>query len=159
GGTAALNHYMERSHDAKMLRTSRRPLPSGRLTPREALYFGLGLSVLGTIYLALMLNILTSLLGLSALLVYLLLYTPLKRHTRLCTFIGAFPGGAPILMGWSAALNALTPKAWLLYAILFFWQFPHFLAIAWIYREDYARAGMLMLPEKARKGDVTFRLI
>ena len=147
-GAAALNQYMERAHDAEMRRTANRPLPAGRLSPRQALYFGAGLSAAGTVYLALSANALTSLIGLIALLSYLFVYTPLKRHTYFCTFIGALPGAAPILMGWSAAQGSLVPQAWLLYATLFFWQFPHFLAIAWLYREDYAQAGMMMLPDK-----------
>lgn len=156
-GAATLNHYLERAHDAKMRRTANRPLPAGRLTPREALYFGIGLSLTGTLYLALTANALTSLIGLAALLSYLFLYTPLKRRTHLCTLIGAFPGAAPVLMGWSAVQGNLAPKAWLLYATLFLWQFPHFLAIAWLYREDYAQAGMLMLPNGDSEGGNTFR--
>src|SRR5262245_33528402 len=165
GGTAALNHYIERASDSVMRRTARRPLPSGRLTPHEVLLFGIGLSLAGTVYLALTLNLLTSLIGLAALLSYLLLYTPLKRRSRLCTLVGAFPGAAPVLMGWAAARGNLAPEAWVLYAILFLWQFPHFLAIGWMYREDYARAGMLMIPEGAEgaegkdSGRVTFGLI
>lgn len=161
-GTAALNHYLEREHDARMHRTARRPLPSGRLKPEEVLRFGMGLSLAGTAYLALTLNLLTSLIGLAALLSYLLLYTPLKRRSRLCTFVGAFPGAAPVLMGWAAVRGELSPEAWVLYAILFLWQFPHFLAIGWMYREDYARAGMLMIPEGPEgegSGRVTFGLI
>src|SRR6266542_5760016 len=156
-GAAALNQYLERFHDAKMRRTANRPLPAGRLTPREALYFGTGLSLTGTLYLAVTANLLTSLIGVAALLGYLFLYTPLKRRTRLCTLIGAFPGAAPVLMGWSSMQWDLAPQAWLLYATLFLWQFPHFLAIALLYREDYARAGMLMLPDEPNKSDSTFR--
>src|SRR5438309_5628602 len=107
--------------------------------------------------LALTSNVLTSLIGLAALLGYLFLYTPLKRRTHLCTLIGAFPGAAPVLMGWSAVQGSLAPQAWLLYATLFLWQFPHFLAIAWLYREDYAQAGMLMLPNGDSEGGNTFR--
>ncbi len=156
-GAAALNHYLERAHDAKMRRTAGRPIPAGRLTPREALFFGIGLSLSGTLYLTLTSNALTSLIGLVALLSYLLLYTPLKRRTHLCTLIGAFPGAAPVLMGWSAVQGCLAPEAWLLYATLFLWQFPHFLAIAWLYREDYVQAGMLMLPKGDNEGSNTFR--
>lgn len=159
GGTAALNHYLERSYDAKMRRTAQRPLPAGRLKPREVLLFGVVLSMAGGIYLALTLNLLTSLIGLAALLSYLLLYTPLKRRSRLCTFVGAFPGAAPVLMGWSAARGDLGPEAWVLFTLLFLWQFPHFLAIGWMYREDYARAGMLMIPEDDGSGRATFGLI
>jgi protoheme IX farnesyltransferase len=159
GGTAALNHYLERVPDARMHRTARRPLPSGRLKPLEVLLFGIVLSLTGTAYLALTLNLLTSLIGLAALLIYLLLYTPLKRRSRLCTLVGAFPGAAPVLMGWTAVRGELAPEAWVLYAILFLWQFPHFLAIGWMYREDYARAGMLMIPDADGSGTVTFSLI
>src|SRR5262249_4865743 len=102
---------------------------------------------------------LTSLIGLAALLSYLLLYTPLKRRSRLCTLVGAFPGAAPVLMGWAAVRDDLSPEAWILYAILFLWQFPHFLAIGWIYREDYARASMRMIPDGDGSGKVTFGLI
>ena len=156
-GAAALNQYLERFHDATMRRTANRPLPAGRLSPREALYFGTGLSASGTLYLALSANALTSMIGLIALLSYLLVYTPLKRRTHLCTLIGAFPGAAPVLMGWSAAQGSLAPQAWLLYATLFLWQFPHFLAIAWLYREDYAQAGMLMLPRENNDRRSSFR--
>jgi protoheme IX farnesyltransferase len=162
GGTAALNHYLERASDGLMRRTARRPLPSGRLKPHEVLIFGIGLSLTGTLYLALVLNLLTSLIGLAAMLSYLLLYTPLKRRSRLCTFVGAFPGAAPVLMGWTAVRGDLAPGAWVLYAILFLWQFPHFLAIGWMYREDYKRAGLLMIPDAPEgldNGRVTFSLI
>jgi len=156
-GAAALNQYLERAHDARMRRTASRPLPSGRLSPREAHYFGMGLSAAGSLYLAVTANALTSIIGIAALLSYLFLYTPLKRRTHLCTLIGAFPGAAPVLMGWASAQGSLAPQAWLLYATLFLWQFPHFLAIAWLYREDYSQAGMLMLPDKDTKSGNTFR--
>jgi len=159
GGTAALNHYIEREHDRKMRRTANRPLPSGRLTAREALVFGVGISVAGIVYLAVLVNLLTSFLGLATLLSYLCIYTPLKRRTTWATFVGAFPGAAPALMGWAAVTGNLSMGAWALYALLFVWQFPHFLAIAWMYREDYARAGMLMLPADDPRGDVAFRQI
>jgi protoheme IX farnesyltransferase len=159
GGTATLNHYLERSYDGQMRRTSNRPLPAGRLAPHEVLLFGLGLSTAGAVYLVLFVNLLTSLIGLATLLSYLLIYTPLKRKTSWATFIGAFPGAAPVLMGWTAARNTVDAGAWVLYAILFLWQFPHFLAIAWMYREDYARAGMLMLPKRDPKGDAAFHQI
>src|SRR5262245_10529354 len=132
-----------------MRRTASRPLPAGRLTPRAALYFGLGLSLSGMLYLAFTLNV--------ALLSYLLLYTPLKRRTPLRTLIGAFPGAAPVPMGWSAVRSGLAPEAWLLFASLFLWQFPHVLAIAWLYREDYAHAGMRMLSRGAEEGGRVFR--
>jgi protoheme IX farnesyltransferase len=158
-GAAALNQYLERAHDAKMRRTASRPLPAGRLTAREALLFGTGLSVTGALYLAITTNTLTSVIGVAAVLIYLFLYTPLKRRTHLCTLIGAFPGAAPVLMGWASVQGSLAPQAWLLYATLFLWQFPHFLAIAWLYREDYAQAGMLMLPDENNKIASTFRQI
>src|SRR5215813_6002824 len=159
GGTAALNHYAERTHDAKMRRTSNRPLASGRLTPRSVLSFGLLLSVIGTIYLAVTCNLLTSTIGLAALLSYLLFYTPLKRRSDLCTLVGAFPGAAPILMGWTAVRDDISLGGWILYAILFFWQFPHFLALGWMYRDDYARARMLMIPRNDHDGAIAFRQV
>jgi protoheme IX farnesyltransferase len=159
GGTAALNHYIEREHDAKMRRTANRPLPSGRLSGREALAFGVGISMAGVLYLAVLVNWLTCFLGLATLLSYLCIYTPLKRRTTWATFVGAFPGAAPVLMGWAAMTGSLSVGAWALYALLFVWQFPHFLAIAWMYREDYARAGMLMLPARDPHGDAAFRQI
>jgi heme o synthase len=159
-GAATLNQLMERVLDGNMRRTSKRPLPAGRLTARAALVFGISLSAGGTIYLIQFLNTLTALLGLLTLFSYLFVYTPLKRKTRLCTLVGAFPGAAPILMGWAAAKNNLGLEAWALYAILFLWQFPHFYAIGWLYREDYARAGMLMLPAvDDDDGRTTFRAI
>lgn len=145
-GTATLNQWMERVWDGRMRRTSRRPLPSGRVTPREALIFGLSLSLAGGVYLFALVNPLSSLLATSTLLSYLLVYTPLKRRTPLCTLLGAFPGAMPTLIGWSGAANAISAQAMLLFALLFLWQFPHFLAIALMYREDYERAGYRMLP-------------
>jgi protoheme IX farnesyltransferase len=159
-GAASLNQFMERALDGNMRRTSKRPLPAGKLTARAAFVFGISLSVAGTIYLIHFLNMLTALLGLLTLISYLFIYTPLKTKTSLCTFVGAFPGAAPVLMGWSATTNSLTLEAAALYAILFLWQFPHFYAIGWLYRDDYARAGMLMLPAReANDGKTTFRLI
>jgi heme o synthase len=145
-GTATLNQWFEREHDARMRRTANRPLPAGRLSASEALWFGIVLSVGGGIYLGLAVNLLASGLALLTLASYLLLYTPLKRKTPYCTLVGAFPGAMPPLIGWAAARGGLSLEAWVLYAILFFWQFPHFLSIAWMYREDYSRAGFLMLP-------------
>lgn len=156
GGTATLNHYIERDLDGRMRRTAQRPLPSGRLKPREVWNFGMALSVLGGAYLAVFLNLLTCAIGLVTLLSYLLIYTPLKRKTSWATFIGAFPGAAPVLMGWTAVRNSAGLEAWVLYGFLFAWQFPHFLAIAWIYKEDYARAGLLMLPQRDPKGNRAF---
>lgn len=155
-GTAALNHYIERSSDAKMRRTCARPLPIGALHPAEALAFGSGLILGGGIYLALLSNLLACSLALLTTLLYLGLYTPLKKHTTWATAIGAFPGAIPPLVGWAAARGSLGEGAWLLFAILFLWQFPHFYAIAWMYREDYARAGIKMLPVIDTAGSATF---
>jgi heme o synthase len=145
-GTATLNQYMERVHDAQMRRTSARPLVSGKLSPSEALNFGLLLSVAGGLYLWLTVNFLASALAVCTLLSYLLVYTPLKRKTPLCTMLGAVPGAMPTLIGWAGSSNGLSGQAWFLFAVLFLWQFPHFLAIALMYREDYARAGFKMMP-------------
>ncbi len=145
-GASALNQLLEREYDAKMRRTRDRPLPSGRLTAEAALLIGGICAGAGMIYLALSVNRLTACLGGLTLASYLLVYTPLKRRTTLNTAIGAIPGALPPLMGWTAARGAVTGDGWSLFAILFFWQLPHFLAIAWMYREDYARAGFVMLP-------------
>jgi heme o synthase len=145
-GAAALNQLWEREHDAKMKRTENRPLPSGRLQPETVLIFGGACSGVGLVYLALAVNLLTALLGALTLSTYLLVYTPLKRITWLNTAVGAVPGALPPVMGWAAARGEVTADGWSLFAILFFWQIPHFLAIAWIYREEYARAGFAMLP-------------
>src|SRR5262249_18732222 len=141
GGTATLNQYVERKFDAQMRRTKRRPVAAGRIDPAQALWFGIALSVSGTIYLAAAVNLLASLLAVLTLLSYLLLYTPLKRKTPLCTLVGAIPGAVPPLIGWAAGSGGLSLEAWLLYALVFLWQFPHFMAIAWMYREDYEHAG------------------
>jgi heme o synthase len=145
-GTATLNQFMERRYDAQMRRTANRPLASGRLSAREASWFGILLSVAGGLYLALAVNTLAALLAVSTLLSYLLVYTPLKRKTPLCTALGAIPGAMPTLIGWAGASAGIGRQAWLLFAILFLWQFPHFLAIALMYRDDYSRAGFRMLP-------------
>jgi len=145
-GTATLNQWMERVWDGQMRRTASRPLPAGRVSSKEALLFGLLLSVAGGLYLALAVNLLSSLLAVSTLLSYLLIYTPLKRKTPLCTLLGAFPGAMPTLIGWAGASAAINTQAWFLFIVLFLWQFPHFLAIAMMYREDYAGAGYRMLP-------------
>jgi protoheme IX farnesyltransferase len=134
-----------------MRRTARRALASGRLKASHVLWFGISLSLAGTVCLALAVNFLASLLAVITLLSYLFLYTPLKRKTPLCTLIGAFPGAVPPLIGWAAASGRLDPEAWVLYAMVFLWQFPHFMAIAWMYREDYARAGYLVLPLDERR--------
>jgi protoheme IX farnesyltransferase len=145
-GTATLNQWMERLWDGQMRRTASRPLPSGRVGAREAFLFGMLLSVAGGAYLAFAVNRLSALLAISTLLSYLLVYTPLKRKTPLCTLLGAFPGAMPTLIGWAGAAATINRNAWFLFAILFLWQFPHFLAIALMYREDYVRAGYRMLP-------------
>jgi len=145
-GTATLNQWLERVWDGQMRRTASRPLPSGRLSAREAFWFGMLLSMAGGLYLAVAVNRLSALLAISTLLSYLLVYTPLKRKTPLCTLLGAVPGAMPTLIGWAGAAATINRNAWFLFAILFFWQFPHFLAIALMYREDYARAGYRMLP-------------
>jgi protoheme IX farnesyltransferase len=145
-GTATLNQWMERVWDGQMRRTGSRPLPSGRLHAGEAFLFGILLSLAGGLYLAVTVNRLAALLAISTLLSYLLIYTPLKRKTPLCTLLGAFPGAMPALIGWAGASAKIEPRAWFLFAILFLWQFPHFLAIALMYREDYTRAGYKMLP-------------
>ena len=149
-GASALNQFIERRFDARMRRTARRPLAAGKLEPTSALRFGLLLSIAGTIYLAVAVNVLASLLAAVTLVSYLVLYTPLKRKTPWCTVAGAFPGAMPPLIGWAAASGRLSTEAWVLYVILFLWQFPHFMAIAWMYRDDYARAGYLVLPRGER---------
>jgi protoheme IX farnesyltransferase len=154
-GTATLNQWMERVWDGQMRRTAMRPLPSGRIGSREALVFGILLSVAGGIYLALAVNVVSSLLAISTLLSYLFIYTPLKRKTPLCTMIGAFPGAMPTLIGWTGAGAAINRQALLLFMVLFLWQFPHFLAIALMYRDDYSRAGFHMLPRFDRDSHFT----
>ena len=158
-GTATLNQFIEREYDARMRRTANRPLPAGRLAPSWALGFGVLLSAAGALDLALAVNALSSLLAVLTLGSYLAFYTPLKRRTPLCTLVGAFPGAMPPLIGWAAARGSLSREAWVLYAVLFLWQFPHFLGIAWMYREDYARAGYIMLPPKDVDGRFTGREI
>ncbi len=158
-GIAAMNHYLERELDGRMRRTSRRPLPSGRLRPRHALIFGLSLSIFAEAYLFFFLNSVTALLGALAFGSYLFAYTPLKTRTTFCTAIGAIPGALPALMGWTAARGEISLGGWVLFAILFLWQFPHFFAIAWMYREDYARAGIRMLPVVDPEGRRTGRQI
>ncbi len=156
-GAAALNQLIEREHDAKMERTETRPLPSGRLTPATVLIVGGAISAGGMIYLAFAVNYLTSLLGAVTLLSYLFVYTPLKRITPFNTIIGAVPGALPPLMGWTAVRGEISAGGWALFAILFFWQLPHFLAIAWIYRDEYAKAGYAMLPMVDATGQKTGR--
>jgi heme o synthase len=145
-GTGTLNQYIERRFDAQMRRTARRPLASGRMKASSALWFGVFLSAAGAAYLAAAANALASLLAVLTLVSYLFLYTPLKRKTPLCTLVGALPGATPPLIGYAAATGSLSMDAWVLYVVLFLWQFPHFMAIAWMYREDYDRAGYFVLP-------------
>ena len=159
GGTAALNQYVEREMDAVMRRTASRPIPSGVLQPREVLLFGVSTIAAGAAWLALGVSGLACLVALVTSVLYLGLYTPLKTRTTLSTAVGAIPGALPPLIGWAAAHGSLSLGGWVLFAILFFWQFPHFMAIAWIYREDYARAGIRMLPTVDPKGNATFRQI
>jgi protoheme IX farnesyltransferase len=157
GGAAALNQWLERDYDAMMRRTEDRPLPSGRMQPGTVLILGGAMGGIGLIYLALAVNLLTSLLGAITLGSYLFIYTPLKRVTTLNTIVGAIPGALPPLMGWTAARGTINGGGWALFAILFFWQLPHFLAIAWIYREQYERAGFVMLPVVDPAGERTGR--
>jgi protoheme IX farnesyltransferase len=154
-GTATLNQYMEREWDGKMRRTAMRPLPAGRISAGSALVFGVLLSVAGGLYLALTVNPLSAALAVATLLSYLFIYTPLKRTTPLCTLLGAFPGAMPTLIGWAGGVNRIDYQACFLFAILFLWQFPHFLAIALMYRDDYARAGYRMLPDFDRDSRFT----
>ena len=155
GGAGALNQFIERGYDAMMKRTENRPLPSGRLNPAEALIFGIAISAVGIAEMTLFLNPLTGILAGMTLLMYLFLYTPLKRITPVSTLVGAIPGAIPPVMGWTAARNELSPGAAVLFGILFFWQMPHFLSLAWMYRKDYARAGYRMLTVVDRSGKIT----
>ena len=145
GGTSALNQVLERDVDARMMRTRGRPLPTGKVTPAAAAVFAIATCLSGLVVLAAFVNTLTAVLALVALVTYLFLYTPLKRISSLSTLVGAVPGALPIMGGWTAATGSLDPGAWALFGILFFWQLPHFLALAWIYRDDYRRGGFKML--------------
>lgn len=158
-GVSTLNQFIERDTDALMKRTATRPLPTGKLTNIQALAFGVLLCLAAEVYLAVFVNFLTAILGLSVIVGYVLLYTPLKTRTSLSTVIGAFPGAMPPLMGWTSAANEISIPAWVLFTILFFWQFPHFLAIAWLYREEYAKAKILMLPVVEPEGRLTAQQI
>jgi len=158
-GTAALNQWWERESDKLMRRTASRPLPMGLLTASRALWFGIGLAIAGAAELALWVNVLAAILGAITLAAYLFVYTPMKSRTHLSTVVGALPGAMPPLMGYAAASGILNPQAWSLFFILFVWQFPHFLAIAWMYRDDYARAGIRMLPVVEPDGKSTSRQI
>lgn len=157
GGASALNQYLERRIDALMRRTARRPLPAGRLAPRRALAFGVGLGLAGGLYLLLLVNALTSALGVLTLVSYILVYTPMKPKSNLNTIVGAVPGAIPPMMGCTAVRNEVDLLAWALFGILFLWQMPHFLAIAWLYRTDYQRGGLAMLPVEDADGNRTAR--
>jgi protoheme IX farnesyltransferase len=156
-GSSALNHLLERDRDARMRRTADRPLPAGRLRPRTALAVGAGLSGAGTLELAWGVGIVPAALGLVAFTAYVAVYTPLKLKSSLATLVGAVPGAIPPMMGWSAVTGRVDLGAWILFLLLFLWQLPHFLAIAWICREDYARAGFPMLPVLHPDGRSTAR--
>lgn len=158
-GIATLNQYAERDLDGLMRRTATRPLPTGKVAPWEALAFGAGITLAAEIYLLVFVNPLSALLGLTVIAGYVFAYTPLKTRTSLSTMVGAFPGAVPPLIGWTAARDSISLEGWVLFAILFLWQFPHFLAIAWMYREDYSRAGILMLPVVEPNGRVTAQQI
>lgn len=158
-GVATLNQYLERRTDALMERTAKRPLPTSKIAPTEALVFGLVQCATAELYLWFLVNGLTAALGTVVIVGYVLLYTPLKTRTTASTAIGAIPGAMPPLMGWTAATNAIDLNAWTLFTLLFLWQFPHFLAIAWMYKDQYAKAGILMLPVVERDGRVTARQI
>jgi protoheme IX farnesyltransferase len=155
GGAGALNQLLERTRDAQMRRTASRALPSGRLAPSQAAVFGAALASLGTAILVIGSNPLAAAIALVTLLLYVLVYTPLKARTTLNTAIGAIPGALPPMIGWAAATGRLGAEAWSLFLIVFLWQFPHFLAIAWIHRHDYERAGFRMITSKDSKGVLT----
>jgi protoheme IX farnesyltransferase len=159
GGANALNQWLEREPDARMERTRHRPLPAGRLQPRLALFWGLTTAAGGVIILAWRINLLAAALALSVVLLYTLVYTPLKRRSSLSTLVGAVCGAIPPLIGWAASAGRLELGAWLLGAILFVWQMPHFFALGWLYRQDYARGGFKMLPVVDRQGDLTCRVL
>jgi protoheme IX farnesyltransferase len=158
-GAAALNQFLERDADARMRRTAGRPIPAGRMTPARGLAVGIGLSVVGVAVLVLFVNVLTGLLALATVLLYVGVYTPLKRMTPLNTIIGAIPGAIPPVMGWTAVTGEAGLPAWVLFAILFLWQLPHFLAIAWIFRDDYRLGGFPMLPVLDPDGEATGRQV
>jgi heme o synthase len=158
-GSAALNQWSERDSDLKMRRTRSRPLPGGRMIANRALLFGWVLAIAGFAVLALGVNLLSGLLGLITLVCYVFVYTPMKQRSSLSTVVGALPGAMPPMIGYAAAAGVLTSQAWALFAILFVWQFPHFLAIAWMYRDDYSRAGIRMLPVVDPDGKSTSRQI
>jgi heme o synthase len=159
GGTLALNQFLERQSDALMTRTRHRPIPDGRVQPGEALWFGLAVTIAGLTYLALAVNAISAWITALITVSYLLLYTPMKRKSPLCLMVGAVPGALPPVIGWVAARGTLDVDAWVLFAILFLWQVPHTLAIAWLYREDYAKAGIQFLPVIEPEGSSANRQI
>jgi len=159
GGTLALNQFLERETDAVMERTRHRPLPDGRVQPREALWFGTAVTIAGLLYLALAVNIVSAWVTALVTLSYLFFYTPMKRRSSLCMLVGAVPGALPPVIGWVAARGAFDVDAWVLFAIMFLWQVPHTLAIARLYREDFARAGIQFLPVIEPEGSSTNRQI
>ncbi len=156
-GAAALNQWWERDLDARMARTATRPLPAGEMTPQTVLIAGTAMCMAGLAHLAIFVNPLTALLGVITMGSYVFIYTPLKTRTTLNTLVGAIPGGLPPLMGWAAARDEISREGWALFAIIFFWQLPHFLAIAWMYRDEYERAGFVMLPSRDPDGSRTGR--
>jgi heme o synthase len=158
-GVATLNQYLERKTDALMTRTANRPLPTNKVTKTEALVFGVLQCLAAELYLFFLVNGLTAALGLIVIVGYVLLYTPLKTRTSASTAIGALPGAMPPLMGWTSAADSINIGAWMLFALLFLWQFPHFLAIASMYKEQYAKAGIKMLPTLEKDGRITARQI
>ena len=159
GGTLALNQLIEREADAKMYRTRLRPLPDGRLQPIDALVFGALITVGGVVYLTVIVNALSALVTATIVVSYLFAYTPLKQKTSLCSLVGAIPGALPPVIGWAAARATLSIEAWILFTIMFLWQMPHSLAIGWLYRDDYARAGFRLLPVVDPDGKSTGRQI
>ena len=158
-GSGSLNHYLERDADKKMDRTRNRPLPSGTLTPLFAVLYGMALVVVGSVTLAYFVNLLTGFLSLLTAFLYIVVYTPLKKITWLNTSIGSIPGAIPIIGGWTAASNSISPMALVLFGIMYLWQHPHFYAIAWLCKNDYAKANFKMLPVIEESGSRTMRQI
>ena len=158
-GSGSLNHYLERDADKKMDRTRNRPLPSGTLTPLFAVLYGMALVVIGSVTLAYFVNLLTGFLSLLTAFLYIVVYTPLKKITWLNTSIGSIPGAIPIIGGWTAASNSISPMALVLFGIMYLWQHPHFYAIAWLCKNDYAKANFKMLPVIEESGSRTMRQI
>ena len=159
GAAGVLNQYIERRYDGLMKRTERRPLPAGHIRPNSAFLFGIILALSGILYLSLSANIVAGTLAILTLFIYLFLYTPLKRQTPFATVIGGIPGALPPLIGWAVVRGTVSIEAWSLFFILFFWQMPHFLSLAWMYRKDYARAGYQLLVVSDPTGDITSRQI